>query len=146
MEIKCVKKEKIEYPKIDEISNKKLKTCIPNKWIKLGVTSLIFEFIMKNKVFATTDTTLDILGGDVAVIEEIPVTAYINTGIQLGTVIVFIISLLGLLLTKIKISKDKEEQKTKRVKNVFKILLIISPLVFIIWTIIYTIIKFLDAI
>lgn len=139
MEIKCVKKEKIEYPKINEISNKKLKTCIPNKWIKLGVTALIFEFIIKNKVFATTlnPNDIQVLGGDVAVIEAIPETTYINTGITLGTIILFIISLLGLLLTKIKFNKGKEEQKTKRLKNVFKILSITSALVFIIWQIIY---------
>lgn len=139
MEIKCVKKEKIEYPKINEISNKKLKTCIPNKWIKLGVTSLIFEFIIKNKVFATTlnPNDIQVLGGDVAVIEAIPATTYINTGITLGTIILFIISLLGLLLTKIKLNKGKEEQKTKKLKNVFKILSITSALVFIIWQIIY---------
>lgn len=139
MEIKCVKKEKIEYPKINEISNKKLKTCIPNKWIKLGVTSLIFEFIIKNKVFATTlnPNDIQVLGGDVAVIEAIPATTYINTGITLGTIILFIVSLLGLLLTKIKFNKGKEEQKTKRLKNVFKILSITSALVFIIWQIIY---------
>ena len=97
MEIKCVKKEKIEYPKINEISNKKLKTCIPNKWIKLGVTTLIFEIIIKNKVFATTlnPNDIQVLGGDVAVIEAIPATTYINTGITLGTIILFIISLLG---------------------------------------------------
>lgn len=139
MEIKCVKKEKIEYPKINEISNKKLKTCIPNKWIKLGVTSLIFEFIIKNKVFATTlnPNDIQVLGGDVAVIEAIPATTYINTGITLGTIILFIISLLGLLLTKIKLNKGKEEQKTKKLKNVFKILSITSAVVFIIWQIIY---------
>lgn len=139
MEIKCVKKEKIEYPKINEISNKKLKTCIPNKWIKLGVTSLIFEFIIKNKVFATTlnPNDIQVLGGDVAVIEAIPATTYINTGITLGTIILFIISLLGMLLTKIKLNKGKEEQKTKKLKNVFKILSITSAVVFIIWQIIY---------
>ena len=119
MEIKCVKKEKIEYPKINEISNKKLKTYIPNKWIKLGVTSLIFEFIIKNKVFATTlvPDEIQVLGGDVAVIEAIPATTYINTGKTLGTIILFIISLLGLLLTKIKLNKGKEEQKTKKLIN-----------------------------
>lgn len=139
MEIKCVKKEKIEYPEINEISNKKLKTCIPNKWIKLGVTSLIFEFIIKNKVFATTlnPNDIQVLGGNVAVREAIPATTYINTGITLGTIILFIVSLLGLLLTKIKFNKGKEEQKTKRLKNVFKILSITSALVFIIWQIIY---------
>lgn len=138
MEIKCVKKEKIEYPKINEISNKKLKTCIPNKWIKLGVTSLIFEFIIKNKVFATTlnPNDIQVLGGDIAVIEAIPATTYTNTGITLGTIILFIVSLLGLLLTKIKFNKGEEEQKTKRLKNVFKILSITSALVFIIWQII----------
>lgn len=139
MEIKCVKKEKIEYPKINEISNKKLKTYIPNKWIKLGVTSLIFEFIIKNKVFATTlvPDEIQVLGGDVAVIEAIPATTYINTGITLGTIILFIISFFGFLLTKIKLNKGNEKQKIKKLMNVFKILTIISVIVFIIWRIIY---------
>lgn len=142
MEIKCVKKEKIEYPKINEISNKKLKTCIPNKWMKLGVTTLIFETIIKNKVFATTSdsNSIQVLGGDVAVIETIPITSYINSGITLGTIIIFAISILGFYLTKIKLNKDKdkENEKTKKLKNVFKILSITSLLVFIIWKIIYT--------
>lgn len=139
MEIKCVKKEKIEYPKINEISNKKLKTYIPNKWIKLGVTSLIFEFIIKNKVFATTlvPDEIQVLAGDVAVIEAIPATTYINTGITLGTIILFIINFLGFLLTKIKLNKGNEKQKIKKLMNVFKILTIISVIVFIIWRIIY---------
>ena len=140
MEIKCVKKDRIEYPKINEISNKKSKTCIPNKWIKLGVTSLIFEFIIKNKVFATTldPNSVQVLGGGVAVIDVIPTTLYINNGITLGTIMLFVISLLGLILTKIKLNKGNEEQKTKKLKNIFKILSITSALVFIIWRIIYT--------
>lgn len=137
MEIKSVKKEKIEYPTINEISNKKLKNCIPNKWMKLGINALIFEIIMKNKAFANTLNSdfRQVLGGDITTVEDIQREIYINNindGITIGTRILFVISFLGLIFTKIKLSKGNEEQRIKRFKNIFKILLIISVLVFVI--------------
>lgn len=151
MEIKSVRKEKIDYPKMNEINNKKLKTCIPNKWAKLGITPLIFGIIMKNKVLATTFNEIletstagilpvegQVLAGDVAIVDAIPITTYINRGITLGTVLIFIISLIGLIITKIKINKDSENRKIKKLKNIFKILLIMSIVIFIGWQIIYT--------
>ena len=64
-------------------------------------------------------------------------SAYINSGITLGTVILFAISLLGVIIAKIKLNKDDKNEKIKKLKNVFKILLIISIAVFVIWRIIY---------
>ena len=58
MEIKEVEKEQVGYPKINEISNTKLKKAIPNKWMKIGITSFLFNVLMKNKTFA-----LQIAGG-----------------------------------------------------------------------------------
>ena len=154
MEIKMVKKEKVDYPKMNEINNKKLKNCIPNKWAKLGITPLIFGIVMKSKVLATSyNANLieeqflagyvlppeeQVLAGDIAVVDTIPITTYINRGITLGTVLIFIISLIGLIITKRKINKDSENRKIKKLKNIFKILLIISIVIFIGWSIVYT--------
>lgn len=141
MEIKCVKNEcEKKYPKINEFSNKKLKSYIPNNWTKIGITSLIFEIIIKNKVIATAinPAEIQVLGGDVAVIEEIPtIASKVNMGITIGTVVLFIISFLGLCLTKIKFNKDKSNQRLKKVNIVFRILLFLSIVVFVIWKIIY---------
>ena len=107
--------------------------------MKIGITSLIFDIIIKNKVIATTinPTEIQVLGGDVAVIEEIPIASNINMGITIGTVVLFIISFLGLCLTKIKFSKDKNNQRLKKINLIFRILLILSIVVFVIWKIIY---------
>ena len=160
MEIKAVDKEKIEYPKMNEISNKKLKNCIPNKWTKLGITPLIFGIIMKNKVFATSfDEILNtstagvlpfeeqvlagdiaVLAGGIAVIDPIPI---IYRHITLGTIIMFVISLIGLLITRSKINKEGENGKIRKLKKIFKILLIIAIAIFVISSIIYMFYKLL---
>ena len=98
MEIKCIKKEKVvEYPKMNEVNNNKLKRCIPNKWMKLGITSFIFEVVLKNKAFATTFGQE--ISGDVVAVDSFPpsvkggmTSAYMNYGIIGGTIIFFVIS------------------------------------------------------
>ena len=54
---------------------------------------------------------------------HLPVYVYILPILQLISVILFIISLSGLLINKIK---QKNENKVKKINKIFKILLIIS--------------------
>lgn len=141
MEIKCIKKEKVvEYPKMNEVNNDKLKRCIPNKWMKLGITSFIFEVVLKNKAFATTFGQE--ISGDVVAVDSFPplvnggtTSAYMNYGIIGGTIIFFVISIIGVIITKVKLNKNKENNKIKKLHKFFIILSIISVLAFIIWQI-----------
>lgn len=54
MEIKNVIKnsEKI-YPTINQINSKELKKNIPNRWLKLGMSTAIFTFFIPKRVLAT---------------------------------------------------------------------------------------------
>lgn len=48
MEIKNVRdNNKKMYPTIDQIDNKKLVKNIPNKWLKLGMSTSIFALLKK---------------------------------------------------------------------------------------------------
>lgn len=126
MEIKSVEKEKAQYPKSHEINNKQIKRCIPIKWLKLGITTAIFEIIMKSKVnavdmIATIDTTIS---GDEKVIHSVysPVAGIT----RMAAIVMFVISIIGLILSKIKKSKNT------KLKKIFEVLLILSIVVFII--------------
>lgn len=147
MEIKCIKKEKVvEYPKMNEINNNKLKRFIPDKWMKLGITSLIFEIVQKNRVFASTmgqmiggiTTTTDSYSS--SKMEEMT-SAYMNYGIIGATIIFFVIGIIGVIVTRSKLNQNEEDNKVRRLYKLFKILSIISILFFIIWQIIYALKK-----
>ena len=143
MEIKCIKKEKVvEYPKMNEVNNNKLKSFIPDKWMKLGITSLIFEIIQKNRVFASTNGQM--IGGITTTTDsyssskmEGMTSAYMNYGIIGVTIIFFVIGIIGVIITKAKLNKNEENNKIIEMYKLFKILSIISILFFIIWQIIY---------
>ena len=149
MEIKCIKKEKVvEYPKMNEINNNKLKRFIPDKWMKLGITSLIFEIVQKNSVFASTmgqmiggtTTTTDSYSSSSSKMKEMT-SAYMNHGIIGATIIFFVIGIIGVIVTRAKLNQNEEDNKVRRLYKLFKILSIISILFFIIWQIIYALKK-----
>ena len=53
MEIKSVEQQKmIEYPRISEISNIRVKHSIPDKRLKFGIISFLFNILMKSNAFA----------------------------------------------------------------------------------------------
>ena len=127
---KCVKKRKIEYPKINEMSNKKLKTCIPTKWIKLGVTSCLFNILIQNKVFAVVP--LD----DISVVDVTPgLLPYNNPiyySVKSGCNVVSLISALTFIMSIVMIiSKKSKSEKQERVSKKIKIISIISIILFI---------------
>ena len=134
MEIRSIVNEvKNEYPKLEQVSKKHLSNSIPNKWIKVGLSSLGIAMIMKNHVFATISpmdfNTIDIAGGAPAPIPA-PVRIY-NVAcpiVQMVSVAVFIITGLSILIIKIK---SKKQNETKKVKKWIKVIFIISIILFI---------------
>ena len=135
MEVKCIEKEKVEYPKMNEMSKKKLKDSIPNKWMKLGITTFVFQFLLKNKVLA--ETPEQTLAGDVVVDTANPPNDIGTTTI--GSIVMFVVCLIGVILTSIRLKKDSENKKIKVLKIVFEVLLIISVLVFAVYQIFFKI-------
>ena len=146
MEIKCVKKDKIEYPKINEISNKKLKTCIPNKWIKLGVTSFLFNVLMQSKAFAITPSGIS---PDVMVTAGVvscynPIYNYVRGGCNIISLISVLTFLISAIMIIIKKSKAKKQDENIKVSKKIKIVLIISIILLILSRIGYLIVNYLD--
>ena len=134
MEIRNVVNEvKNEYPKMEQISKKHLLNSIPKKWLKVGLSSLGIALLIKNNVYAISNsaitTTIDIAGGF-----PLPIPAPIRICnaacpiVQIVSAVIFIITGLSILLTKIKAKKQPEP---KKVKKWIKILFIISIIVFI---------------
>ena len=123
MEIKSIKNQKIEYPKMNETCKKELKKSIPNKWMKLGITSSIFNLIMKNKVLANIIVRFDNLP-----VEPLAGSAPIerHTHFKIGSIMLFFISLIGFIILKFKNSKDDQNKKIKKLKYTFMVLMIIS--------------------
>ena len=130
MEIRNVVNEvKNEYPKLEKLSKKRLSNSLPNKWLKIGLSSLGIAIIFKNNVFALDINTIDIAGWFPAPIPApIRICDVACPIVQIASAAVFIITGLSILFTKIKAKKRSE---SKKVKNWIKILFVISIIVFI---------------
>ena len=138
MEIrKVVNEVKNEYPKMEQVKKKRLQSSIPNKWIKLCLSSLGIPIVMRNNISLASD--IDI-AGDVAVPVDIagdiqmaiPLHVQVcNTTcsiVQIISIVTFIITGLSILITKIK---SKKQNETKKVKKWIKVIFIISIILFI---------------
>lgn len=125
MEIKCVQREKNEYPKINEISNIKIKQDIPNKWKKLGITSFIFGVLTKQRVLAVTPSDIPsdtVIAGGMSYYN--PIHDYVKCGcniVSLISTLTFVISVIMVLYKNLK----KQEPKIK-VSSKIKIVFILS--------------------
>ena len=133
MEIKnVVNNVENEYPKMDQISKKDLSNNVPKKWLKIGLSSLGIALLTNNKAFALSHsnlTSLDVAGGapvDIITITSLPVR--ICNIFQMVSAVVFIITGVSMLLTKIK---SKKQSEPKKAKIWIKILFIISIITFI---------------
>ncbi len=131
MEIKSIEKiENKEYPKINEISNKRLKSSIPQKWSRLGISIFIFNLIIKNKVFASINVNslsdMDVTDGIAEVYNPTPTIVRFTSNMSF---IISVISLMVMIIQKIKIKKQKEERK---VSKILKVCFWISTIIFII--------------
>ena len=134
MEIRNVVNEvKNEYPKMEQINKKHLSNSIPRKWLKVGLSSLGIAMIMKNNVFAISPkniNTIDIAGGfPTSIPAPIRICNVACPIVQIVSAVVFIITGLSILITKIK---TKKQDEPKKVKKWIKVLFIISIIVFII--------------
>lgn len=135
MEIRNVVNEvKNEYPKMEQVTKKHLSNSIPRKWLKVGLSYLGIAIITKNNVFAVSNlnfTTMDIAGGaPMTITTPLPVQICNNACpiVQIVSAVIFIITGLSILITKIKAKKQPEPKKVKRW---VKILFIISIIIFI---------------
>ena len=65
MEIRNVENEvKKEYPKMEQISKKRLTKCIPGKWKKLGLSYVLINMMVKSKVWAFDPSNTIIAGNN----------------------------------------------------------------------------------
>lgn len=147
MEIKKVEKQiKVEYPKINEISNTRVKHAIPDKWLKLGITSFLFNVLMQGKAFAITPSEIS---PDMMVTAGVlpyynPIYSYVRGGcniVSLISALTFLISAIMIIIKKLKAKKQGENIK---VSKKIKIVCIISIILLILSKIGYLIVNYLD--
>ena len=134
MEIKNVTNEvKNKYPKINQVSKKNITNSIPSKWLKLGASSLVLAMMMKHNVFATAvDDPSTFVPAETAIagavqnlaIENIKIIAYPT----IISAVIFIITGLNIMISKIK---SKKQSEPKKVKKWIKVMFIISIILFI---------------
>lgn len=135
VEIKNVENElRNRYPKMNQVSKKHLLNSIPRKWLKVGLSSLGLALIFKNNVFAISP----MMNIDIAGVSPTPIPAPIPAPIricnvacpivQIVSAVLFIVTGLSILITRIKAKKQDEP---KKVKKWIKVLFIISIVVFI---------------
>jgi len=144
MEIKSIKEGEIEYPKLNEISEEKIKTFIPDKWLKLGITSFWFNVLMKSMVYATTNNETDIIVVQNPGLYYNPVYIYIKNGCEIiswVSALTFIISVIIIIYKKIK---AKKQEKNIKISKKIKITLIISIILFVLSKIGFLIVNYLS--
>ena len=137
MEIRNVVNEvKNDYPKMEQVSKKKLTKSVPNKWMKMGISTFVMSILMKSKSFAnTTINGIEInpanqatSGGIVATPVHVRICEIACPAVRISSIIMFIITGLIILFTKIK---TKNEFKFKDVKKWIRIVFIVSIIAFI---------------
>ena len=133
MEIKNIENHiEANYPKQNEINNEKLKTSIPKKWAKLGITSFVFSMFFNNKIYALSVTPIQISG---AMAPRSPTFSYGEMAclvISIVAAVTFLINLI--LISKLKI-KARKEQKEIKISKKLKISIIMSIVIVILSTI-----------
>ena len=131
MEIKNIKNyNEASYPKMNELSDNKLKTSIPKRWAKLGITSFVFSMFFNNKIYALS--AIQISG---AMAPRSPTFAYGEMAclvISIVAAVTFLINLI--LIAKLKI-KARKEQKEIKISKRLKISIIMSIVIVILSTI-----------
>ncbi len=134
MEIRNVVNEvKKDYPKMKQVSKKKLENSIPNKWLKVGLSSLAIAIVMNSKIFATSSfiTPNDFTQSDFinmpGLVPTEPIPIRICNITQIVSIVTFIILGISILITKIK---SKKQSETRKVKKWINVLFIISIYLF----------------
>lgn len=143
MEIRNVVNDvKNDYPKMEQLSKEHLKSTIPHKWLKVGLSSFVITMIMKNNVLASSSSSsLDdkmIIAGDmpVEVVGAQPQKTFLYVlcndicpYIMIFSFLIFIVTGLNMLIRKIATKKNNETKKTKKW---IKVLFVISFILFIV--------------
>lgn len=137
MEIRNVVTEvKNEYPKMKGINKKHLANNIPTTWQKVGLSSFVIAMLMKNRAFASsasdaTNTLASVDSAGAVTVVSTPIIIcyyYVCPILQVISSILFIVTGLSILITKIKAKKKNEP---KKVKKWLIVLFIISIILFI---------------
>ena len=127
MEIRNVVNEvKNDYPKMEQVSKKKLTKSVPNKWMKMGISSLVMSILMKSRSFAYSplegiEINPAASGGEVTPV-HVRICEIACPAVQSASIVMFIITGLIILITKIK---------NKNVKKWIRIVFIASIIAFI---------------
>ena len=124
MEIKSLNNENMNYPKKEEINKNNLKNYIPKKWYKLGVTAGLYGILINSKVFAV-DVSLDApLAGSI----EAPFSHTIISHIipACTYMLLLLVSIIGIIISTVKIKKNNENKKLKTIRTGFIILLVLT--------------------
>ena len=118
MEIKnIVNEEKVKYPKIKEISKKRLLNNIPEKWLKVGLSFLGVSMIMKSQVFAITvngNMGMGISPEAVPIHRPIKIFEVVYNSVEILSLVIFIVTGFSILITNIKAKKNPEHKKAKK--------------------------------
>ena len=135
MEIKNVRdNNKKMYPTIDQIDNKKLVKNIPNKWLKLGMSTSIFALLTKKRSLATSISDFQPLAGDIMVTAGVQEKPVVNTTLPLLSIFMIILNvILGIIIK----SKRKKGIKESKIVKLLRGISIIVTILMIIQTIIY---------
>lgn len=139
MEIRSAKKREVSYPKMKELSIEKVKKAIPNTWLKLGITSVLFNVLMQSKVLAVGNPNVEIqnnyIGG--AVQPQLKVN-WLVFGCNVVSVMSLLFAIISAVIIICKKIKSRKNNKIKIGKNL-KIACIVSSIM----TIMYIIIRLL---
>lgn len=123
MEIRSVKKRKVSYPKMREVSVEKVKKAIPNTWVKLGITGLVFNVLMGNKVWGISNgvnISNKFVSGMLP--HHRPIFGLIGLGclmFSFVSLLTAISTIITILYKKIKSKKDNTIKVSKKIKKIF---------------------------
>jgi len=120
MEVRSVVKSKPDYPKMKSISKKEIKAAIPKKWGAVGITALFMQFLMNNKILATIiePSLMPMEPESGVMLITNPIPKYVNIGCTIS-ILMFIISGISIIITKIKAKKDNAIKVGKKAKIIF---------------------------
>ena len=135
MEIKNVRgNNKKKYPTIDQIDNKKLEKNIPNKWLKLGMSTSIFVLLIKKRSLATSISDIPPLAGDIMVTAGVQAKPVLNTTLPLLSIFMIILNAIMGIIIKLKKKKGIKESK---IVKLLRVISIIVTVLILVQTIIY---------
>ena len=104
------------------INKKEIKTAIPKKWTSVGITALFMQFLMNNKVLANIilDPGLGVSAGVQPYYSPIyTVSKAISVIISGISILLFAITGISIIITKLKAKKDNNIKVGKKTKIIF---------------------------